>query len=154
MFTAPFPCSQDPHIEPAPRWSAPTVPSGPLVNQFRRASRLKLDVGPVAVSSPADRATCSAPPSEQVQNSPARVVDNLLDQATDVAVALGKVERTELGRRDTVVRVRAEDTAALTLVADDCQTKVRMSARRAAVQARRERREEQVQRSARVRRRQ
>jgi hypothetical protein len=46
-------------------------------------------------------------------------VDDLLDETTDVTVALGKVKGTELGGRDTVVGVRAEDSAALTLVADD-----------------------------------
>lgn len=50
---------------------------------------------------------------------PSGVVDDLLDETTNVAVALSEVEGAELGRGDTVVRVRTEDSAALTLVADD-----------------------------------
>lgn len=80
---------------------------------------------------------------QKSNDSPARVVDDLLDQATDVAVALGKVERTELGRRDTVVRVRAEDSAALTLVADDCGVGRRRRASRAKTGQVKRRQEEQ-----------
>jgi type 1 fimbria pilin len=47
-------------------------------------------------------------------------VDDLLHQATDVTVALGKVESTELGGTDTVVGVGLEDTSGFTLVANDC----------------------------------
>lgn len=39
---------------------------------------------------------------------PASVVDDFFDNAADVAVALSKVERAQLGRRLVVVRVRLE----------------------------------------------
>ena len=52
--------------------------------------------------------------------SPARVVDDILDDALDVAVPLGVVDGAEGGRALTVLRVRLEDGAgALPLGADD-----------------------------------
>ena len=49
---------------------------------------------------------------------PAGVVDDLLDKATDVAVALGKVVRTELRRGLVQPRVGGENATALTLSTD------------------------------------
>lgn len=110
----------------------PVVPHRLRATQFLSPSRCaRIAVLVLSANVSSDRVTCRpscpsarspTPPRSPTESndSPARVVDDLLDQATDVAVALGKVERTELGRRDTVVRVRAEDSAALTLVADDC----------------------------------
>lgn len=52
---------------------------------------------------------------------------DLLDETSDVAVTLGKVQRTELGGRHAVVRVRSEDASALTLVADDWARQLELS---------------------------
>jgi hypothetical protein len=46
-------------------------------------------------------------------------VDDVLDDAADVTVLLGKVERTEARRGLVQVRVRLEDAARLTLVLDN-----------------------------------
>ena len=60
--------------------------------------------------------------------STSRVVDDLLDEATDVTVALGEVEGAELGGTLPVVGVSLEDSSALTLVANDCESTGRKSA--------------------------
>lgn len=51
--------------------------------------------------------------------STSRLVEDLLYQTTDVAIALGKVERAEGGWCDPVFLVSLEDTTALTLISDD-----------------------------------
>lgn len=54
-------------------------------------------------------------------------MNDLLHKATDVTVALGKVERTELSSTDTVVGVGLEDTSGFTLVANDCCVEYKQS---------------------------
>lgn len=56
---------------------------------------------------------------EKDRNAPSRVVDDVLDNTTDVTVLLGEVESTESRGGLVQVRVRLEDTSGLSLVLDD-----------------------------------
>jgi hypothetical protein len=55
----------------------------------------------------------------QDSHEPSSVVDDVLDNTTDVTVLLGKVESTETGGGLAVGSVRLEDPSGLPLVADD-----------------------------------
>lgn len=62
---------------------------------------------------------------EQDGNAPSGVVDDVLDNTTDVTVLLGEVESTESRGGLVQVRVRLEDTSGLSLVLDDTLREVK-----------------------------
>lgn len=54
-----------------------------------------------------------------VEYSPTSIVDNLLNNTSNVSVALGVVVDTQLGRSLVVLGVSGEDTTALSLSSND-----------------------------------